>query len=287
MAVKVVTDSTSDLPSDLIEGLGITVVPCNVNFGTDSYKDGVDLSTDEFYERLVAGPVLPTTSQPSPGDFVEVYEEVGKDSDGIVSVHVSSKLSGTYNSAVQAKAEASADCPIEVVDSYQASMGMGVVAQAAAEAARNGESHEGVTRTARSAVGRAQLLFLLDTLEYLEKGGRIGKARAMLGSILNIKPLITLQDGIVDQAGRSRSFAKGAAKLVEIARQYAPLETACVLYTSTPDAALELVGPLKDLMAEGKAPFVSRAGTTIGTYAGPGALGIGLLQADSAAGPAG
>ena len=138
MAIKVVTDSTSDLPQELADSMGIEIVPLKVRFGDEEFRDGVDISADEFYKRLIDGPLLPTTSQPSVGEFIEVYERLGGDADGIVSVHVSSKVSGTYNAALQAKTQVSVDCPIEVIDSLQASMGLGIVALAAAKEARQG-----------------------------------------------------------------------------------------------------------------------------------------------------
>ena len=143
MAVKIVTDSASDLPQDLARTLGITVVPLRVRFGTEEYRDGADLSADEFYQRLIAGPDLPRTSQPSVGDFVSVYNELAGDADGIVSIHVSSNVSGTFNSADQARVEADAACPIEVIDTYQASMGVGMVAIAAAKAVQKGARPRG------------------------------------------------------------------------------------------------------------------------------------------------
>ena len=280
MAVKIVTDSTSDIPPDLAESLGITVVPCNVIFGTDTYKDGVDLSAEKFYERLIDGAIFPTTSQPSPGDFVETYEQLGQDADAIVSIHVSSKLSGTYNSAIQAKDQADIKCPVELVDSAQASSGLGVIAIAAAHAAERGGGVEEVVTTARGAVDRAELFFLLDTLEYLQKGGRIGKARALVGSVLKIKPMIILRDGIVHEMGKARTLAKGVAKLRETARELAPLELLSVPYTTTSEVAQEIADSLGDLLPEGEVPILARAGPTIGTYAGPGAVGIGLLRAE-------
>ena len=282
MAVKVVTDSTADIPPELAQSLGITVVPCNVNFGTETFKDGVDLSAEEFYERLINGPQFPSTSQPSPGDFVETYERVGDGADAIVSVHVSAKLSGTYNSAVQAKEQANIKCPIDVVDSYQASCGLGVVAIVAAQEAGKGAGLEEVAATARSAADRAELFFLLDTLEYLQKGGRIGKARALVGTVLKIKPMIILREGIVHEMGKARSFSKGVAKLLETAREFAPLELAYVPYTTSPDVAQEVAEGLRELLPEGSEPLVAPAGPTIGTYAGPGAVGIGLLRAQRA-----
>ena len=279
MAVKIVTDSTSDLSPELAESLGIAVVPCNVQFGTESLKDGVDIKSDEFYERLTTGPVHPTTSQPSPGDFVQVYDQLGEDADGIVSIHVSAKLSGTYNSAIQAKQETSAKCPIEVVDSANACLALGLTVIAAAEAANAGADTEAVAEAARSAAPRSQLFFLVNTLEYLQKGGRIGKARAMLGTVLNIKPMLTVQDGEVHELAKARTFKKGIAKLKEVAESYAPLEGLYVLHTTTPDLAQEIAAGLSDLVPEGKEPLVGRAGPTIGTYVGPGVLGIALLSA--------
>ena len=284
MTVRVVTDSTSDIPAEMAASLGITVVPCNIHFGTELFQDGVDLSKEEFYERLIGGPVHPTTSQPSPGAFVDVFDSLGGDADGIVSIHVSAKLSGTCNSAVQAKSMTSAECPIEVVDSRQASMGLGVIAVAAAEVANSGAGMEEVLAEARSTVERAELIFLLGTLEYLQKGGRIGKARAMLGTVLKIKPMIILRDGVVDQLGRVRSAAKGADKLLEVARGFAPLESASALHTTGPEAANRIADSLKELLPEGKEPIVARAGTTIGVYAGPGALGIAVLRAKDGSG---
>ena len=282
MAVKVVTDSTSDIPPEFVESLGITVVPCNVNFGTETFKDGVDLSAEAFYQRLIKGSQFPSTSQPSPGDFVVTYERVGEDADGIVSVHVSSRLSGTYNSAIQAKEQAGVKCPIEVVDSYQASCGMGVVAIAAAQKASKGASLEEVAETARSAADRAELFFLMDTLEYLQKGGRIGKARALVGTVLKIKPMIVLRDGVVHELGKARTFSKGVARLQELAREFAPLELAYVPFTTNPEVAQEIAESLRELLPEGSEPLVAQAGPTIGTYAGPGAVGIGLLRAGDA-----
>jgi DegV family protein with EDD domain len=280
MAVKVITDSGSDISAELAQSLDISIVPINVIFGTDEYKDGVDLLADEFYRRLIGGPVHPTTSQPSPGDFVQVYDNVDPDADGIVSVHLSSKLSGTYNSAVQAKAETKFPGPIEIVDSYQAAMALGVVAIATANAAQGGAGFEEVVEAARSAVPRARLLFMLDTLDYLVKGGRIGKARALVGTLLKIKPMITVMDGEVHDLGRARSLAKAVAKLKDEARALGPLELACALHTTTPEIAGQLADDLKPLLSGERDPWVAQSGPTIGTYAGPGALGIGLLQVE-------
>ncbi len=279
MPVKVVTDSTSDIPADMAEGLGITVVPLNVNFGTETFKDNVTLSADEFYTRLTGGGTLPTTSQPSPGDFVEVYDRLGAEADGIVSVHLSARESGTYNSAVQARAETRAECPIEIVDSEQFSMGLGMIAMTAARAANEGAGVEEVAAAAIEAKTRSECVCMFETLDYLVKGGRVGRAQGLVGSLLNIKPMIIIRGGRVDKLAKVRTFAKSVARLKETARDFAPLESLAVLYSTTPEAAQALAGDLSDLLPPGAEPYIARFGPVIGTYTGPGALGIGILRA--------
>jgi len=284
MVVKVVTDSTSDLPADYAKSLDVTIVPLNVNFGTESFKDNVTITADDFYQRLTTGTVLPTTSQPSPGDFVEVYDRLGEDADGIVSIHLSSKESGTHNSAVQARGMTEATCPIEVVDSEQFSMGLGMIVIKAAEAAGRGASVEDVAAIARNAKRLSQCVASFDTLEYLERGGRIGKAKALVGSLLKLKPAIIIRDGQVHELGKTRTLVKSIAQLKESARGFAPVESLCVLHSTTPDVAAEIAADLSDLLPEGTEPFVARFGPVIGTYTGPGALGIGLIRKEGAEG---
>ena len=208
MTVRVVTDSTSDIGSEAAREMGIVVVPQNVHFGTRSFEDNVTITPDEFYGMLSAASELPRTSQASPGRFQQAYDELGRDASGIVSIHVSSKLSGTFNSALQGASIASADCPIEVIDSGQASMGLGLAVLEAAEVAMRGAGQAEVVAAALSASKRAQCLCLLQTLEYLQKGGRIGKAQALVGSVLGIKPMIIVRDGEVHPLARARTFPK-------------------------------------------------------------------------------
>lgn len=277
MVVRVVTDSTSDLPSDVAERLGITVVPLNVHFGSEVYKDGVDMSADTFYERLTNGLVLPKTSQPSIGDFAEVYERLGRGADAIVSIHISSQLSGTYNSAIQATREASVTCRVEVVDTLRASMSVGITAMIAARAASDGASVDEVASIAREAYKRSECIFMLETLEYLEKGGRIGKAKALLGSLLRIRPMLRI-DGEVHELGKERSRRRGISRLQEVARGFSPIDELAVIYSTTPDDALTVSQNLSDLLPEGTEPIVARVGPVVGTYAGPGVIGIGVLR---------
>ena len=279
MTVRIVTDSTSDLPKDTAQSLGVTVVAQNVHFGTETFKDNVTITPDDFYSMLARSTELPKTSQASPGDFKDVYDELGADADGIVSIHVSAKISGTYTSAIQAAGLTSAVCPIEVVDSTQASMGLGLMVAAAAAAANRGAGHDEVAAVARDAVGRAQCFCLFETLEYLEKGGRIGKAQAMIGSVLKIKPMIIVRDGEVTPLGKARTFQKALVKMKQTARDFAPLESLAVMHSTTPEAAEAVADDLKDLLPAGAEPHVTRFGSALGVHTGPGAIGIALLQA--------
>ena len=277
MAVKVVTDSVSDIPADIVEELDLTVVPAYVRFGNTDYKDGVELTTDQFFDRLLNGPDYPATSQPSVGDFSEAYSGVAGGADGIVSVHVSSKLSGTINSAQQGAGMADVGCPIEVVDTLQASMGAGLVTIAAAKAARDGGSLEEVAAAARDAASKSQCICLLDTLEYLIKGGRVGKAKGMIGSLLKIKPLIIIQDGEVHDFAKERTRRKAVSRLDRAAREFGPLDSVAVMYSTSRDEAERLANSLSSVSDND--PVVARFGPALGTYVGPDALGIALMSA--------
>ena len=278
MAVRIVTDSTSDLPADVIEQLGITVVAQNVHFGTETYKDNVTITPDSFFSMLASSKELPKTSQASPGEFKEVYDQLGEGADGIVSIHVAAKLSGTYNSAVQARELTTAQCPVEVIDTAQASMGEGLVAIAAAEAANAGASVDEVAAVARSAAGRSHCMALLETLEYLQKGGRIGKAQAMMGSILQIKPMIVVRDGEVHELGKARTFAKALAKLKETAQSMGPADSLAIIHSTTPDAAQAFADHFVAILPSGARPYIARFGPALGVHVGPGAIGVALVQ---------
>ena len=278
MAVKIVTDSTSDLPPEIAGELGITVVPLNIHFGMDVFKDGVDLPAEQFYDRLTTGSEFPKTSQPSVGEFVEAYQSLSDEADGIVSVHASSKLSGTFNSASQARSEADVGCPIEVIDTAQASMGMGLVAMKAAKAANNGGTLDEVTRGARESLDLCQCVALFETIEYLRRGGRLGQAGALVGKLLRIRPMIIIREGVVHELAKERTRAKGIARLQSTARDFAPLEGLAVMYSTTPDDAAAVADSLSDLLPDGREPIVARFGPVLGTYTGPGALGLGILR---------
>ena len=279
MVVRVVTDSVSDLPASIAEELDITIVPANVHFGTEVFKDGVDLTADQFFDRLINGAVFPTTSQPSVGEFVEAYRRVAEDADAIVSLHVSGKVSGTINSAQQGAERVDVQCPIKVIDTQQASMGVGLIAMAAARAARKGAAVDEVVAVANSAIERAQCIALLDTLEYLQKGGRIGKAKAMVGTLLKIKPLIIVRDGEVHDFAKERTRRKAIARLERAAHEFSPLASASVMYSTSRDEADALAESLRSLMAGDEDPIVVRFGPALGTYVGPDSLGLIVLSA--------
>ena len=278
MTIRVVTDSTSDMPRDVADEFGISVIPQKVIFGDEELRDSIDISGDEFYRRVSSSPNLPTTSQASAGEFKDLYESIADGADGIVSVHVSGELSGTVNSARSGAEQANIGCGVEVVDSRMAGMGTGLIAIAAARAAQAGGDMQAVIDAAQDAVGRCETYVLLDTLEYLQKGGRIGKARAMVATLLSIKPLIILREGVVDELGKERTHKKGMVRLRRTTEEFGPLEDLCVNYTTTPDEAFSFAAELQHLLPEGKQPFTAQIGPAVGTYTGPKALGISLLR---------
>ena len=272
MAIRIVTDSTADLPAEVAEQLGITVVPLNVHFGEETFLDGVDILPDEFFQRLAAARQLPTTSQPSPGKFMEVYGSLAEAGDQVVSIHISDKLSGTLNSARQAK-EQMEGSSIEIIDSKQAALGTGLVAMAAAKAVQQGASYEAVLDEANRAVEQVQLFGLLDTLEYLRKGGRIGMVRGFIGTLLKVRPIITVRDGIVQSETSVRSRSYGIQYMVTLAEERAPLKQAAVMHSSTDEEAEALAERIRPLVADGQV-LQGRIGPVVGTHAGPGVIGI-------------
>ena len=278
MTIRVVTDSTSDLPRDVADEFGIAVISQKVIFGEEELRENIDISGDEFYRRVSSSPNLPTTSQASAGEFKDLYESVADGADGIVSVHVSAALSGTVDSARSGADQADIGCGVEVVDSKMASMGIGLIAIAAARVAQAGGNLQEVIDAAQNAVSRCETYVLLDTLEYLQKGGRIGKAQAMVATLLSIKPMIILREGIVDELGKERTHKKGVAKLRRTTEEFGPLEDLSVNYTTTPDEASSFAAEMQHLLPEGKQPFTAQIGPAVGTYTGPKALGISLLR---------
>lgn len=271
MAVKIVTDSSADLPAELAEELGITVVPLYVRFGSQVYRDRIDITEDEFYQRLQHDPVHPSTTQPSPQDFINAYQKLAPEADGIVSVHISAKLSGTCNSAIQAKEMVGNECPIEVIDSQTLTMCLGLISIAAAKAANAGASLSEVVNEVNKIIPTCHLLGLLDTLKYLALGGRIGRAKALLGSVLNVKPILTIKDGEVAPAGQVRSRSKGTDRLFDFVRNAPNVEEVALVYNTTPDEAQALADRVSSIFPREKIT-IARLGPMLGVHTGPGIL---------------
>jgi len=280
MTVKIVTDSTSDIPSQVAQALGITVVPAYIHFGDKTYRDRVDISEDELYQRLVDGPVHPTTSAPSPGDFAEAYSKLAQESDEIVSIVVTSKQSAVYDSALLGKEAAGVKCRIEVIDSQSVTMGLGLMAIAAAKAAQAGKGIEEVVEVVRRAIPRTYGMAVLDTLKYALKGGRLSRAGTLLGAMVMVKPMLIIREGVVGPAGVARTRGKGIERLYEFVRKYLPVEDLAVVHATSQQEAESLVERVKSLVP-GKQPLIARLGAALGVHGGPGALVVVLRAGKS------
>ena len=279
MAVRVVTDSTADMPPSLAQELGVSIVPLSVIFDSEVYKEGVDITHDLFYDKLVRAKDLPTTSAPSVGDFLEVYEPLLKETDEIVSIHISSKLSATYNNACQAAQHlADRGARVEVVDSQSVSFGLTFMAAAAARAATAGAGIEEVLETVQRVIPRVHIIVLLDTLEYVRRGGRIGRARAFLGTVLRVKPILSLRDGEVHPEERVRTKAHALDRIFQIVTSYRVKEAA-IGYSTNAQEAEEMKRRLESALP-GAQLTVTRIGPVLGVHTGPGVLGVGILEGE-------
>jgi DegV family protein with EDD domain len=281
--VAIVADSVAGLPSQVAEEFGITVVPLIVRFGTEVYRDGIDLSPDQFYEKLETSKVLPLTSVPPPMAFADAYDKLAEKTDEIVVISLTSKLSATYQVALQAVGLMKKQCRIEVIDSQWAVMAQGFIAIAAARAARAGASLEEVLDIVRHTIHRVDLLGAFDTLEYLERGGRIGKAQAFLGSLLKVNPVIGMKDGEVHPYARERSRAKAIDHLYNFTAGFSNLEGLAVEYATDLDEANKLVQRFRTKFAEVPI-YLCRVSPVIGTHTGPGLIlvsGFGDRQTDT------
>ena len=278
MGVRVVTDSACDLPDDLIERNGIGVVPLTIRFGNEELIDRKELSTDEFWRRLADSDVLPETSAPSAGAFEGAFRGMVEDgATGIICINLSSKLSATMQSAQVAAQAVQADCPVVVIDSLMVSMGLGSLCLTAAQRAADGDSLDSIVANVTDRRNRSKLYGALDTLEFLKKGGRVGNARALLGTMLAIKPVLEVRDGVVEEAGKVRTRSKALRLLVDRVKE-GPFENLSVLHGNAPDVdeLLDLLEPL----APRDQIVVGQIGPVIGTHAGPRVIGV-TFQAGS------
>jgi DegV family protein with EDD domain len=275
MAVHIVTDSTSDISKELAEEHGITIIPLTIAFGSESYRDGIDLSADEFYARLQTTKALPTTSQPPPALFQHAYEHLTSRGD-VVSIHVSHKLSGTIETARAAAREVAPD-KISVVDSTSVSMGLGMCAIAAARVAKAGGTREACVAAAESVAGRLRIAVAFETLEYLRRGGRIGRATAFLGGLLRLKPILTVKDGETFPVTRVRSRAKALDELFALCAVDKRIDEIAIMHTTTPEDAAALAERAR-AARPGVHIHVGRFGPVLGVHGGPGMLGFAVVE---------
>ncbi len=273
--IKIVTDSTAQLPADLVQQHDIRVIPLKVLFDGKVYREGVDLSNHEFYRMLAEAKTLPTTSQPSAGEFFDLYSELSQDGHEIISVHISGKLSGTISSAQAAK-EMLPEARITIIDSASTAMGLGLMALTAAQAAAEGRTAAEIVAIVEKMIPAMNVVFVVDTLEYLQKGGRIGGAAALVGTLLKVKPILCLKGGRVEPLDKVRSKRKALARLMEAVEERVRPGTpvrAAVLHAEVPDEARELEQKVRARFNCTECYF-AEVGPVLGTHTGPGVLGL-------------
>jgi DegV family protein with EDD domain len=275
--VRVVVDSTADVPPDLAAELGIEVIPCWVHFGQEARLDGVDLSREEFYARLESGKVLPTTAVPAVGTFAAVYQRLAEQTQYIISIHPAAKLSGLYNAA-RLGAEAVSDAKIAIIDSNQATMGTGWLAVIAARAARAGQTLEQVVALVCDAIPRLRLVALIDDLHFLQRSGRVDWVGAMVGSLLSIKPIIGLRDGQVQLLGKVRTKAKALEQLRATLISWGPMQELAIMHCNALADGQRLADMVAPIYPRERL-IIAPAGTVISSHAGPRAVAFVGIRA--------
>jgi DegV family protein with EDD domain len=281
VTVRIVTDSLSDITSDVAERLGVTVVPLTVLFGHEAYLDRVTITPEEFYQRLIKGPIWPTTTQPTPAKFAEVYEKLAEKSNEILVVTLSKKLSGTYQSALGAKAMVKKNARIEVIDSELVAMGLGLMVMAAARLAQKGAKLTDLADFVRQSKNRSHFIAYFDTLKYLAKGGRIGRAQGWLGSMLSVKPLLTVREGEMAPVTRVRSLSAGLEHLHNFVSSFkGKIEAVGVEHTTDIAEADRFAERISEFVPKENI-YRSSVSPVLGTYGGPGALAVTVFESES------
>ncbi|MGE5575588.1 MAG: DegV family protein [Syntrophothermus sp.] len=274
--ITIVTDSTADLPREAAKEFGIEVVPLSVQFPTGTFRDGVDLRADRFYPMLKESEVLPTTSQPPAGEFVKVFKQAVERGASVIAILISSKLSGTYQAAVLAKS-ALEGADIEILDSANVTGGLGLQVLAAAEAARSGRAREEVLQLIKGLRKRVETLITLDTLEYLHKGGRIGAVAAFIGALVNLKPMLKVQDGVLVPVARMRSHTQALNRYIELMSEKIGKSgrvRAIVMHGHALEYAMRLKEEIVKNFTCVEEPPIVETGAVLGTHTGPGAYGV-------------
>ncbi len=274
MRVQVVTDSTADLPPQVAAELGITVVPAVVQWDDETFRDGIDLTSDEFYRRLRASSTLPKTSAAPVATFKETYQALSREGDAIISIHVSAKLSGTCDAA--RIASAGLRTPLVIIDSQTASMACGLLAIVAARAAREGAPLKEIEALVRQAVPQTITFGVFGTLQYLAKGGRIGKAQAFLGNALKIHPILAIRKGEVVPVERVRTRARAVERMCRVVEGLGRPREMAVMRTTDPGEAEKLARRLSSIFPVERM-YRASIGPSMGTQVGPDALGVALI----------
>jgi len=280
MKVKVVTDSTSDIPAELADALGITIVPVYVRFGDVVYRDGEEITSDEFFLKLTSLPVHPATSQPTPDDFVKVYSKYCSEVEGIVSIHISAKISGTFSSALLATRTIETPCPIQVIDSKFNSAGLALVVMAAARLANEGASIQDIITETYEVIDQVHMFGMFNTMKYLARSGRVSKAIAAAANLIDVKPLLTFGDGEIVRAGLVRTMAKGIDRIYDYISKKVPVEELMIVHSAVPDEANKLKQRLAKFLPSDKI-LIAKLGAALGVHGGPGVLVMALRQPKS------
>lgn len=275
--VKVVCDSTADLPAEIYQQLGIEVVPINILFGTETYRERIDITPEQFYKRLIESKVHPTTSAQSPGYFAELFTRLSKETDEILVILFSSKISATYESAIQAKSMVGNIANIEIIDSLQTCGALGLPVMWAAEEAKKGAKMSELIEPVKDKCARSHAYMVFDTLEYLLKGGRIGRAQALLGGLLKITPVLTLRDGLVTPVQRTRSRAQAIETLVNLVKGANKIESLMIQHASTPDDFEILANKVAEYYPREKT-IRSIVSPVIGVHVGPHVLCVDFIE---------
>jgi len=274
--VKIITDCLGDVPLDVAQDLGITVIPLSVHFGTEVYVDGIDLTTEQFYEKLVISKALPTTSVPPMGTFLEVYERLAEETNEILVITVSRKLSAVYEAALQAISHVTKQVRIEVIDSLTILMAQGLIVIESAKAAKNGAGIDELMELTRKNMQRSEARMAFDTLEYLKKGGRIGKAQAFLGALVKFHPVLGIRDGEIFPISRERSRSRAIDYLRNFVKKYKQIDALAVEEATSPDEAEALAESLADVYPKERI-YRSKVCSVLGTHTGPHVIGVAVL----------
>ena len=271
MSVKIVTDSTSDLSPELAKNLGVEIVPGYVRFGKEIYRDGVDISKSVFYQKLADSPFHPITTEASPKDFAQIYSHNAYEADGILSIHISSKISNMYHSAQKGKRIVKAKCPIEIIDSHFASIGLALIVITAAKLANSGKSMEDIVSDVKGLVGQIHMLGFFDTMKYISRGGRVSKHVMELSSIFKIKPLLTFKDGEIVVEGLVRTHRHGIERLFKFMKKAPRIQDLGIAYSTDYDSAIALRERLNSVFPR-KMVYIEQIGASLGAHCGPGAV---------------